>query len=94
MVMVAQRDAQDLLGLLLFDDKAIQIGLYVARLVIKLEFSRLRLRLRVSRRLGRFALGEQRRLAAWEMLAHEFLQLPLEFLRRQRPVEKCLSHDQ
>ena len=59
MVMVAQGDAEDFLGLVLFDDEAVQVGLDVARLVIELERFRLRRRLRAFRRAGRFGLGRR-----------------------------------
>src|SRR5439155_5725572 len=88
-----QRDAQDLLGLLLLDDETVEVSLHVARFAVEPEFIALRLGLRGLRRAGGFGLGKNAHVAAGEMLAHELLQLALELLRRRRPVEAWRLHN-
>src|SRR5207245_2713806 len=77
MIMIAQRHAQDLLGLVLLDDEAIEVRLNIPRLVLEIET--------VLRRFGRFfrfglARGHLRenRRTGLKMLPHQLLELTLE----------------
>src|SRR5262249_38271316 len=76
MIMVAERNAEDLLALILFDDKAVQILLHVARLVT--EFKRFTSRCaRIGRRFFDEIRLRRRPLRAMKMLADEIRKLPL-----------------
>ena len=95
-VMVAERDADDFLGLVLLDDVAVQIGLHLARFFREREnvFLSLSLSLMALRRVGRAHAPENRRTTGAQMLAHELAQLPLEFFRRRRTVPNWFLHNQ
>jgi hypothetical protein len=82
--MVAQRDAEDLLRLFLFDDVAVEVRLDVARPAVEGEQIAVVRRVAVA---GGSASGLGWRRSALEMLAHELGQLPLKLLGCRRPVE-------
>ena len=87
--MVAQGDAEHLLGLVLLDDEAVEEGLDLAGSLIKEEL--------VLGRGGRGGFGSAGGFgfghgAAGQVLAHEFLQLALEFLRGGRTVANVVLH--
>ena len=60
-IVIAQRHAQHLLGLVLLDDKPVEVFLHLARFVVELELVGLRLAVRALRRRRRFGV---RRLVA------------------------------
>ena len=78
--MIAERDAQDLFGLFLLDHETVEVRLHVARLVVELEIVGPGFGFRAIRRGGCVRPVDRRGAAAGEMLPHELLQLPLEFL--------------
>ena len=89
MIMVAQGDAEDFFRLFLFDDKAVEEGFDLAGSFIEVELLFRLSRGRGFRSAGRFGFGHG---AAGQVLAHEILQLALEFLRGGRTVEGFFRH--
>jgi hypothetical protein len=89
MIVVAQRHAEDFLGLLLLDHEPVQVGLDVARLFVEGKVLLQRRPVGGLGRAGQIGLG---RRGARQVLAHEFLQLTLKLLRRRRPIEKSILH--
>ena len=85
-IMVAEGDAQDFLGLVLLDDEPVEVVLNVARLVFELEVLGPGLRRGALRHGGIRGLGGRLRPGALKMLAHEVGELPLKFFGRRRSI--------
>src|SRR5436190_15437305 len=90
MVMIAQRDTEYLLSFILFDDESIQVGLDISRLVLELKILRLSFACGGFRCPGGFRFGLL--AGTLKLLAHEFRQLPLDFVRGRRPVKYFIAH--
>src|SRR5437879_4645675 len=89
-IMVAERNTQDFLGLVLFDDETIQVLFNIPRLVLELKsivgsFCRL-----FRFRLVRSHLRENAR-PGLKMLPHQFLELALELFRSRRTATSAHS---
>ncbi len=92
-VVVAEGDAEDLLGLVLLDDEAVEVILNLARFIFELELvglGRWFLARRVRRRPPAPAAGALPALL--EMLPHQFGELPLKLFRRRRSIENWFVH--
>ena len=70
-IVIAQRDAQHLLGLVLFDDKPVEVILHLTGLVTELELVRLLLPARALRRAGSLGFGGRLPARALHVLLHE-----------------------
>ena len=89
MVVIAQGDAEDFFGFVLFDDETVQVSLNVAGFVFELEiagFVGWRSGFGVGRFFGGPGVARLGFCAVLKMLADEIGELALEFLGGQRRI--------
>ena len=91
-IVIAQRNAQHLLGLVLFDDEAIEVFLHLAGFVAELELVCFRRMFGAFRSAGSFGFRRRLHARALKMLPHEFRHLTLELFRRRWSTRNWSGH--